>query len=168
MLGQRNCKEADTAERRGWCEDGAGFGRKQGRSELPEVLMRGAGEMRTPPDRMSRRETLGQLCIFRSACQWEPRSPRTGGLMLHLEMCLVLDNYNQEGDGYPSKDRQGEMRAASSSRNGFLNLKNPSYLSIIVDSAAPKGVFIHSWGHTATFLSKQPHAALSEWGTCLL
>lgn len=31
--GQRNCKEADTAERRGWCEDGAGFGRKQGRSE---------------------------------------------------------------------------------------------------------------------------------------
>lgn len=32
-LVQRNCKEADTAERRGWREDGTGFGRKQGRSE---------------------------------------------------------------------------------------------------------------------------------------
>lgn len=35
--------------------------------------------------------------------------------MLHLEMCLVLDNYNQEGDGYPhakvGKGRWGLLAA---------------------------------------------------------
>lgn len=44
------------------------------------------------------RGTLGhiQLCLSVGT----QVTKRTCGLMLHLEVCLVLDNYNQEGDGY--------------------------------------------------------------------
>lgn len=60
-LGQRNGKEArHSREKRmawGWGREWHETGQKCVRSELPEVLMWGAGEMRTRPGVMSRLST---------------------------------------------------------------------------------------------------------------
>lgn len=38
---------------------------------------------------------------------------RTCGLRLHLDICLVLDNYNQEGDGYAKAGKENEELPAT-------------------------------------------------------
>lgn len=65
-----------------------------------------AGELRPLPAGMSRLsrgcgETGEALHIQLGLWVGSQVTKRTRGSMLHLDVCLVPDNYNQEDDGHP-------------------------------------------------------------------
>lgn len=67
-----------------------------------------AGETRTLPAGMSRLsgghgDARAALHIQLGLSVGSQVTKRTCGSMLHLDVCLVPDNYSQEGDGYPTQ-----------------------------------------------------------------
>lgn len=109
-LDERNCEETQHSREKsmgwGWGRIWWKTGRKWVRSKLPKVIMWNAGEMRTLPAGMSRLsrghgDTREALHIQLGLSVGSQVTKRTCGSMLHLDVCLVPDNYSQEGDGYP-------------------------------------------------------------------
>lgn len=92
---------------------------------------------------------------------------RTCGLMLHLEVCLMPDNYSQEGDSYP-------LPRWARRNESFQQLQKRSY-----HKSSPfrhqRGLLQHYWEvtscnfwrYTTTSLSKYPNVVLTEWRTAL-